>query len=237
MASAPLKSWLATLHDFYFEIGPLLTAGLFTLPFFGWQALKEKQWHLISIFAMAIITCYLMSMSGAYMADWFWRGGNLLLLVFCCVSLVWLYEWLRARIRPVIMYSALVLGLTPGIINYSAESFMRLRACGPALRALQKVNAMTDLHDIFYDDKLLSHSYIIHSGRMYFDPVANEFITGYRNFITVRTHWFHFPENQTPCQTTWFGTALPSGKTVLMEKPKVFVKNSCETPKPSEAPQ
>jgi hypothetical protein len=218
---------MTTLRVFFNELGPLLMAGLLSLPLLTWDAVRRRDRPLFSVTVMAAVSMVMMAILGATWPDWFWRGGNLLLLVFTTAGAVWLYEWLRVRVNRHAVHLIMLAGLVTGVLNYSAESYMRYRNCYVPLRALKRVNQMTDLHTVFYNDNLLSREQIMLSGRIYFDHTSRQFITGYLNLSTVRSYWLHFPEKQLPCENTWFGSPLPNGKHVYMEKPRVFITQSC----------
>ena len=228
MLQAPLASWLENLRIMWGELGPLLLLGLLMLPFYGWQSLRRRDWLMVAIFCMAITDIVITSFTGGHWADWFWRGGNLLVVAVSAIGFVWLYEWMRPKVSEDRFNMAIRMALIPGFMNYCCETSYRLWSCEPLQPTeARALNTQVDLHSIFDKEKLIAHHVILLSGRTYFDNVANEFIVGYRNWEVSRINWFHEPPAQSPCETTWFGSPLPNDIMVSTSAEITFPKHFC----------
>lgn len=227
MENVSYRTWRFNALVLWKEIGPILTLGLFMALCLVWTAFRRRQWHLIAIVYMAFTTIGITCMTSASVRDWFWRGGNLLLIVFSTIGFLWLYEWLRIRTSVLLLHSAIGLALVPGIINYAMESYFRWRSCVIPHENVVKLNRSTNLHSVFVDEKAFSHRHILMGGRVYYDYIASEFIVTYRNMKSVRRLQFHFPPHQTPCEQTWYGTALPNGIMVNALNAETYKQKRC----------
>ena len=192
------------------ELGPLLMLGCLMIPFYGWAAVRRKQYFLIAPLCMAIICVAGATFTRAFWNDWFWRGSNLFLIAAAAVGTVWLYERLRRRVRARLLHTLIGLCLIPGAVNYAAETYTRWCACEVPSADIGLINEAVDVHSVFFDRKFSNNDTLL-AGRIYFDNDPHNFSKGYRNSDYFLGRWLRMPSVQMPCDRTWFGTPLPGG--------------------------
>jgi len=222
---ASLGAWRNNISILCEELGPLLTSGLLMVPLYGWDAIRRRQWFLIALLSMAIIIAIGVSVTTARWNDWFWRGSNLFLSVIATFGIIWIYENWRLVMPERLIHAAIAVLLLPGIANYAAESWFRWSSCTIPPDTIQTINSSVDLHGVIIMDDSFAENDVLLGGRIVFGNQSTGFSKNYINLDSFLADSLHVPLNQTPCDTTWFGSASPNGFIVSIVKTKIRLQS------------
>lgn len=229
VADATLMQWWVNVRYFWYEMGLLLLAGLFALPFLGYAALRQKQNFQAMIFCMAIIAFIGASITYTELYDWYWRGCNLLITVCAAVAVVWLYEHLRERTPALVLHAVIGLGLWPGIMNYNMETYFRWNACAPVTDPVAIfINRTVDLHSVFRAEAPIWPRTMILGGRAYYDSTPGGLYSLSKNSPAFLARYFDVPYKQNICDKTRFGSALPNNTMISISKNMIFTTEHCK---------